>query len=471
MDAVAGYDTTLLEERQAIAWRVLEFLRANPWSTIPEVASGLGVSKQAIHKHLPRGDKEDGPSGDPIAKGSGAEPEQLGDLGRLLDFYDDGRARRFALPEKAGRLLVLDLGARHYRVALCNLRQDPLDDPLENAEPVDLFSEPRLALEQAANQARELLSKNDVQLSHIVGVAVGVPFPVGEKVRAQTPPNWRGVELPRSFLLQLGLDASAFESALLESDAGLGALAELQAAERRAKRQRGKHRALPRTMLYVKWSSSVAASVIVDGRLHKSEGLAGSFVHNPVDSPPKLTPLCAICERHCTIMEAGLRHVITDLEALSIDGVSVEVVGDDTEQRAARVVELAREHRQVRERLDGAGRALGRAIGHAANVLAPDLVVIGGAFRSDETTNTYDAVCDSLQEGLDQVAIPKVAEELRMISGAYTGRAAVVGGMALAAREFAVPFLYTTYKAAKTKKKRIQKARASGSRSETFRRG
>lgn len=49
-----------------------------------------------------------------------------------------------------------------------------------------------------------------------------------------------------------------------------------------------------------------------------------------------------------------------------------------------------------------------------------------------------------------EVAPPWLVQNMRMVGGTYTGKAAAVGGLALAASTFAVPFLHARHLAAES---------------------
>lgn len=392
--------TFSLKDRHQIAWRVLKYLQANPWETQQAIAERTGVSITSANRYL---------------SGSGV-------LHSAIDASND-RPARFALKAGGGYLVAIDIGAAHWRLAVENLRPDFETFRYDEGHG-NMLKNPRTALREISTALAKRMREREIRPADVAGVVVGIPVGLHDDDRVRDDGVWKRFDPASAFKRELSWTSNL----MIETDGGLGAFAELQAV--RAVEGIDPETA---TIAYVKWSSKLSAAMVVRGTIHRGDGLAASFLHSPVRKP---APKCSVCGRPCTAQLAALETVFEQAETRGPRRKRLS--GKGTEERAATLYKLAQVDRKMEAGLRAAGRALGHSIGDAANVMGTTHVVIGGAFKGEAAQWAQDAI----REGFEERATPSVAAETKIWDGAYTGRAAIAGGLALCGYEFAVPLLY-----------------------------
>jgi len=195
-------------------------------------------------------------------------------------------------------------------------------------------------------------------------VGIGVPGPCDPKTGTLiNPPNLTGwpKNLPLARLLEQELRAAVH----LENDANLAAVAE---------HQRGAGKGA-NDLAYVTWSTGIGSGLILGGRLHSgAHGSAGEVGHMVLD--PK-GPLCACGMHGCTEAYASGSTLARKMGRPAAEVFAAARQGDP---RSLQVVEEA------------AGM-VGQALMNLANLVDPELIVIGGGI-----TNSWGLVRRALYE-------------------------------------------------------------------------
>lgn len=188
-----------------------------------------------------------------------------------------------------------------------------------------------------------------------VGVGVSIPGPIDESgTKVLLAPNlgWEGVEF--SAILSRALEAALGDApiALLGNDADLGALAETLRGAAAGRRN----------VVFIQADIGVGGGIVVDGRsLSGSGGFGGEVGHmvvNPAGNP------CRCGRTGCWETEIGRDALLRDAET----GTELADV-----LAAAKAGEPS-----ARARVDEVARFLGIGLANLANMLDPDVMVIGG---------------------------------------------------------------------------------------------
>lgn len=328
-------------------------------------------------------------------------------------------AEVLSIRRRVGAALSIDFGRSHIRVILRDLDAESGDDGLLDHTDVDVPNEALRSLDIAVEMAKSVLRDSAFRAEDLVGVCIGLPAPVdrvhGRVAVPRAMPGWKSLKPAAELRSRLLWEAPM----MLENDANLGAMAELEWGAGRDHS----------SMVYVKWAAGIGGGIVVDGRLVRGgEGLAGEIGHIPV---PDLTDprRCESCEvRGCLESVAGGQALAADPATAS------ETLWEMIQ--AARAEGPGGTNRQ---RLHGAAEMVGRSLGPVISTLNPEVLVIGGAFRRAE--GDYNLIANGLRTGLEETALPAALETLRVDIGMLSRRASALGGIALVLREHLRHFL------------------------------
>jgi predicted NBD/HSP70 family sugar kinase len=319
--------------------------------------------------------------------------------GLLVERPDGGpssggrRPAALAFNEGVGVVLAADLGARHGRLAVCDLAGAAL---AEREEEINIADGPEVVLEWVGRTFDALLAEAGRGHGDILAAAIGVPGPVEAGRPANPPlmPGWDGYPVADSLTERFGAPA------LLERDVNAMAL--------------GEHRRHWRDlshMIFVKVATGIGAGIIAEGRLLRgNHGRAGDIGH--IRAIRQSDVMCTCGNRGCVAVLATASAVIRQLGEAGVEVTS-----------AAEVVELVRggdavAMHHVRE----AGRVLGAALAAVVSVVAPTAIVVGG-----EMADASEPLLAGIRESVYQRASALATRELRILTSRLGPRAGVVG--------------------------------------------
>jgi len=232
-------------------------------------------------------------------------------------------------------------------------------------------------------------------------VGIGIPGPIDRRTNTVVVgailPEWVGVgltDLERHFDFPL----------IIDNDANFGALAEVTWGENRG----------VRNLVFVKIGSGIGSGLILNGAPYGGHlGITGEIGHTPVSD-------------HGLVCRCGNRGCLETVASISImiellgRGSPVPVTTADIVRRG-----LARDPATLRV-LDDAGTAVGRAIANMANMINPEVVLIGGPLAA-----LGDIILEPVKRGLVRNALPIVGETTAIRMSSLGDRAEALGAAAL----------------------------------------
>jgi len=222
---------------------------------------------------------------------------------------------------------------------------------------------PGQAAASIAALARRAVAKVEKESRRTLGITVGVPGLVGGDGIVRLAPNlrWHDVDLRSALRKALGEPPYPIE---VENDANLAVLAE----------QRYGGFAEVGNLIYLTGEIGIGAGIISDGRLMRGErGFAGEFGHILVDPSG---PVCGCGRRGCLEALAGIGALIARTLPDATTATATEL-----EPEVEEVVRRAKSgDPKVLDALAETGRHLGHGIATVANLLNPEIVVLGGYF-------------------------------------------------------------------------------------------
>lgn len=263
----------------------------------------------------------------------------------------------------SGYVFGLDIGGTRLRAAIASADGGEMIDVRRLNTPSDRG--PEASVDLIAGMLRELAAGQAIELTEVASLAAGIPGPTdpekGILFNAPHLPYWSNVPFA-----QMLTDATGIPSHI-RNDAQMAAYGEY----RRGAGQGSRH------LVYVTVSTGIGGGIVVDGSLYGgAAGTAGEVGHIVVVADG---PLCS-CGRHGCLealssgtamariaaerVKAGESSSLAQLNA-PITSERVAVAASDGDALATSV-------------LTTAGRHLGLGLGSLLNVLAPEVLVLGG---------------------------------------------------------------------------------------------
>lgn len=309
-------------------------------------------------------------------------------------------AQQLRLNATAGVILAADVGASHYRAAVCDITGTIL---AETAGDLDIGSGPERVLGHLDAAFNSLLEDVRRSRSNVYGVGIGVPGPVefstGTVIRPPIMPGWDGYRVP-SYFTEL-YDAPV----LVDNDVNILALGEYWT-----------RRPETDSLLFIKVGTGIGCGIVEHGLLHRgADGAAGDIGH--IQLPDHEDTICRCGNTGCVEAVASGEAIANRLRAgglevrTSRDVVRLALAGDPAARRAVRV----------------ASQQIGDVLAGIVSFYNPKLIVVGG---------TLAALHQELLAGIRSViyhrALPLATRSIRIEASRIGDRAGVIGTLALA---------------------------------------
>ncbi|MFD1859209.1 ROK family transcriptional regulator [Aeromicrobium camelliae] len=308
-----------------------------------------------------------------------------------------GAGRRGAVvrvARSAGIVAGVDFGHAHVRVCLADLGGTILGSELA---PLDNDHDYRDGLKLAQSMLERLVEQLDTAVP-LRSVGVGLPAPIsadGIINSGSILPGWIGVDA------QLAVSELFGVPARVDNDANLGALAEYAEGAGRG----------VRSMAYLKISSGIGAGLVLDGKIFRGGiGTAGELGHLTMDEDG---PLCRCGSRGCLEAYAGGTSLTQQFSSFE-SGLTVR-------EFVSRAVEGDLGARRL---IEDAGRHLGRAAAALAQILGPELIVVGG-----DMAEAGELLLAGVRDGLRRHALEPIALRTEVARATLGDRSPAVGAV------------------------------------------
>jgi len=310
------------------------------------------------------------------------------------------RATQVALRPDARIVAGIDVGRSHLRVALFDIRHQYLARKDFTLELGHAYPE-TLAL--AGTALTDLLRETERDRADILTCVVGLPASIDTTsmtvFQSTVLPTWAGVNLQEVAEQHLKMPVT------LENDANLGALAHRVYCETEAK-----------NLIYVKVATGIGAGLVQDGELYRSaSGLSGEIGHFQV---VESGTVCYCGNRGCLETVASSRSLVADFGRMRMNPQpTLEELVEAAANRDSAVLRL----------LADAGTAMGKTLAILANLLAPDVIILGGPLQGA----TQDILA-AAQVSARQHALPAVERSTVFKVSKFVDDAELRGACALA---------------------------------------
>jgi predicted NBD/HSP70 family sugar kinase len=314
------------------------------------------------------------------------------------------RATSIRLRENGSVVVGIDFGRRHARIVVVTPGYEVVAERAIELPRGYPALEGVLAVRDVLDR---LMSEAGIARSAVLGVGLGMPGPIdrrtGTVVQGTILPEWIGVGRD-------DLESVLELPVLFDNDANLGALAEVTW---------GAHTAVQHLM-FVKIGSGIGSGLILDGRPYRGNiGVTGEIGHITVDEQGAV---CQCGNRGC-------------LETVASTNVMLELLYQRApgEHGTHDIVRRALEGDPGTLRvLEDAGAAIGAALGNVANLINPEVILVGGPLA-----DVGDAIVQPIARSFGRHAVPRVAESTTIAVSSLGARAEALGAASLALREFA----------------------------------
>jgi predicted NBD/HSP70 family sugar kinase len=309
------------------------------------------------------------------------------------------RALSVRLNSNGAIAVGIDFGRRHLRVVLASLSYHVI---AEESVLLPLGHRAEEGIRTAMELLEKLLAESGVERAAVVGAGVGIPGPIdrrtGTVAQGAILPEWVGINI-----LQYLEDTLNFP-VFVDNDANLGALSEVTW---------GPHGGIS-NLMFMKIGSGIGAGLILNGApYYGNVGITGEIGH-------------ATIHEHGLICRCGNRGC---LETIASTTTMIELLGrgEDKPLAPEDIVRKALQRDSATLRvIDDAGLAVGRALGNVANLINPEVIVVGGPLA-----DLGNLLLDPIRRGLVRHAVPVIGETTTLTMSSLGNRAEALGAAAL----------------------------------------
>ena len=306
------------------------------------------------------------------------------------------RALLVRLSNNGAVAVGVDFGRRHLRIVLVSLGFTVVEEQFLEL-PIGHRAEE--SIDRAAQLLARMLEDHGITASAVLGVGVGIPGPIdrrtGTVVQGAILPEWVGIHLH-------DLEKRLHFPVVFDNDANLGALAEVTW---------GPHNTVD-NLVFIKIGSGIGAGLILGGHpFSGSFGITGEIGHETITDNGVA---CHCGNRGC------LETVASTSVMMALLGTRAPVTTADIVQNA-----IAGDAATLRV-LDDAGAAIGRGLASIANLINPEVIVIGGPLA-----DLGQILLAPIERGLLRHAVPSIGESTRLVMSSLGDRAEALGAASL----------------------------------------
>ena len=309
----------------------------------------------------------------------------------------------------------MDFGGTNARVALVSSKARVIDKLLCDSREV---KSPDLFIPRAVQMIRQLLDKNDLKISQIAGIGLGVPGSVDPvKGLVHFLPNlpyWKNVQLTKALSGQLKtrvrLDNDA--TAMAQGEFLFGAA-------------RGSSHAVFLTL-----GTGVGGGILVDGKLFHGKRFSACEIGHIRHGGGRKR--CACGSRGCIETEIGNSYLLSrakkDLRRKTPPVLKKLIAREsDRKLKLELITQAARRgDRYSIQFWKTAGETLGDFVGGICNLLNPEVVVIGGGI-----VGAGKFLLDPLKSAFKANSFPLASKGVRVVTAQFGKNAGLIGAASL----------------------------------------
>jgi glucokinase-like ROK family protein len=307
-----------------------------------------------------------------------------------------------------GYVAGIDMGATHLSIILTNFGAQVID---EVEFPYPINRGPELCLPDVDKHLKELLAKNNLQLSDISAIGLDVPGPiVAEAGIVLAPPIMPGWD---RFPIRETLEKLWNRPVALTNDAEAGALGEWAFGAGRGESD----------LAYIKVGTGIGAGLLLDGRIYRgATGSAGEIGHLTMIENG---PLCNCGNNGCLEALAGGQAIARQAQEAVLRGERTILSSMHPENKitAQDVASAAQRGDLVAQRIvSEAGSYLGVALAGLVNLFNPGMVVVGGGIAQ-----IGDLFLQPVRNAVMRRSLPAAARTVKITTAVLGHRSSSIG--------------------------------------------
>lgn len=318
--------------------------------------------------------------------------------------------------DKAEYVIGVDLGGTKLYAGVFSDKMQPVGSARISTKPqrgVDAV------IDRIARVVRDAADEADVTLKQVKGVGIGAPGAVdGEAGNVIFAPNlegWKDIALKKQ--LEKQLDVPVF----VENDCNACMLG-VYATELKSK---------PRTGVGIFIGTGIGGGIIINGELYSGfNHTAGEIGHMVIDPDG---PKCGCGNKGCYEALASRTAIFKRLQQAVKDGektILTDMLGPDLEDmRSGNLRKALRKGDKLVEKvIEEAAEYTGIAVANLANILAPEVIVLGGGVIEA----LADEMLSIIVETAKDYAMPGVMNGVEIFASKLGDEAGITGAAVLA---------------------------------------
>jgi predicted NBD/HSP70 family sugar kinase len=371
-----GSQTSLREANRA---RIVESLMRHGHLTQVELAGSTGLSPATVSN---------------IVK----ELSASGVLNTSTTSRSGRRAVEVTLARRTGLVAGLHFSSRQLRVAVSDIERTIVAEHLVPLAPDHRYDR---ELDRVTLLLGDTLESLDASLSDLLAIGIALPVPVRQSTGEVATPGlmrgWDGVPVAAALSDRVQLPV------FIDTEANLGGLAEARFGAARGRS----------VSAYIRVGYTISGSIILGGTPFRgASGRAGQIGHVTIDENG---PICRCGNRGCLEMFAGGPALLELFRDTGLQRMRDLVLRSDAGDAGAR------------RAIADAGRHIGIAAASLANLLDPELIVIGG-----ELAGAGEILLAPLRHALERSVLGGGIDGPEVVEGALGDRAELLGCLAMA---------------------------------------
>ena len=370
--------------------QIIGFVRAARSATRPEITLATSLSRSLATKYVDIACDLNLLKNGEIGQSTGGRAPQL------LNFN-----------QKAGHILVAELGATGFHVAASNLTGDLIGVSYVDA---NVANGPDTVLGLVEKKFEELIASNKIK--NLWGIGIGVPGPVefatGTPISPPIMPGWDRYPIRDRFSKKFGVPV------WIDNDVNLMALGE------HALRKDP----LTSELIFIKIGSGIGAGILTHAQLHRgAQGCAGDIGHIAIGSE-NLTCRCG--NTGCLEAIAGGLALSRDAEVAAKKGTSpyLAKLSKSKSKLTSQDVIAGSDNgdRWCVETIVSAGKNIGSVLATLVNFHNPSLIVIGGSVSA-----AGDKLLAAIRETVLNRSLPLATRDLQIRLSEFQNQAGLTG--------------------------------------------